>query len=116
MKVKAEEAAAAHSKVQQKCSEEESKLTEISNIPVVNATSDMSTREAFKTLKSQMTTQRSERDGEIFYEIGAAWSGKPDETVKIVVKKYPVGGKSEVLVHIREYYYNKKEKIEKPTK
>ena len=82
----------------------------------MNATTDESTREALRTIKSQMVTQRSERDGEIWYELGAAWSGKQDETVKVVVKKYPVGGKSEVLVHIREYYYNKKEKIEKPTK
>ena len=83
---------------------------------MVNATTDVSTREDVRILKSQMAAQRSERDGEIFYELGAAWSGKPDETVKTVVKKYPVGGKTEVLVHIREYYYNKKEKIEKPTK
>ena len=82
----------------------------------MNATTDESTREALRTIKSQMVTQRSERDGEIWYELGAVWSGKPDERVKVVVKKYPVGGKSEVLVHIREYYYNKKEKIEKPTK
>ena len=42
-----------HSKMKQKCSEEakeESKQAEISNIPVVNLTTDMSMREALRSL------------------------------------------------------------------
>ena len=84
---------------------------------MVNTTMDMSTREALRSLQTQMTVQRSVRDdGEIWYELGAASSGKNDENVKAVVKLYPSGGKCQVQVHFREYFFDKKEKIDKPKK
>lgn len=77
----------------------------------------MSTREALRSHQTQMTVQRSVRDdGEIWYELGPASSGKHDENVKAVVKYYPSGGEFQVQVHIREYFFDKKEKFDKPKK